>query len=154
MVSSDESLLSQFKQGDSRAFRILVQRYTAPIYNLALRLLSDPMEAENVTQDTFLRVMTSLDRISLDAPFKPYLFRIVVNLCRDRARRHHPLLFSDVDAAAGEREDGREVDLPSENIADDSAPLWERLESEELSQRLHAAMDSLAPIYQDRKSVV
>lgn len=145
MTPADEILLAQYKQGDARAFRALVERYTAPIYNLALRLLRDPMEAENVTQETFLRVVTSLDRVRLDLPFKPYLFRIAVNLCHDRARKKQPLLFTDLDGNTV-RADGAET--ASETIADDAPPLWEHLEKEQLKSRLRAAIEALSPIYQ------
>ncbi|OGO40605.1 MAG: hypothetical protein A2Z03_03995 [Chloroflexi bacterium RBG_16_56_8] len=148
MTLSDEALLIQYKQGNQRAFRVLVQRYTTPIYNLALRLLRDPMEAENVTQDTFLRVVTSLDRVRLDLPFKPYLFQIAVNLCRDQARKNRPLLFSDIDSNPSYSEDGSASETTSESVADDSPPAWERLEKEELQARLHDALDTLAPAYQ------
>ena len=145
---SDEALLTQYKQGNQRAFRVLVQRYTTPIYNLALRLLRDPMEAENVTQDTFLRVVTSLDRVRLDLPFKPYLFQIAVNLCRDQARKNRPLLFSDIDSNPSYSEDGSASETTSESVADDSPPAWERLEKEELQARLHDALGTLSPAYQ------
>ena len=148
MTLSDEALLIQYKQGNQRAFRVLVQRYTTPIYNLALRLLRDPMEAENVTQDTFLRVVTSLDRVRLDLPFKPYLFQIAVNLCRDQARKNRPLLFSDIDSNPSYSEDGSASETTSESVADDSPPAWERLEKEELQARLHDALDTLTPAYQ------
>ena len=148
MTLSDEALLTQYKQGNQRAFRVLVQRYTTPIYNLALRLLRDPMEAENVTQDTFLRVVTSLDRVRLDLPFKPYLFQIAVNLCRDQARKNRPLLFSDIDSNPSYSEDGSASETTSESVADDSPPAWERLEKEELQARLHDALDTLTPAYQ------
>jgi RNA polymerase sigma-70 factor (ECF subfamily) len=144
MAPSDEQLLTQYKQGDPRAFRTLVQRYTTPIYNLALHLLGDAMEAENVTQETFLRVVASVDRVRLDLPFRPFLFRIAVNLCRDFGRKKRPLLFSELDGDAGGAEDSP---IPSEGISDDAPPLWERVEKEEVHIRLYAAMSALPPSY-------
>jgi RNA polymerase sigma-70 factor, ECF subfamily len=139
MASSDEFLLTQYKQRDPRAFRELVDRYTAPIYNLAYRFLRDPMEAENVTQETFLRVITSLERVRLDVPFKPYIFRIAVNLCHDLARKKRPAVFTDLDM--------REDDTV-ESLADDAPALWEHLEDEELAVRVNAAIDDLPAPYQ------
>ena len=144
---TDEALLSQFKQGDEHAFRVLVERYTAPIYNLAFRFLREPMEAENVTQETFLRVVSALERVRLDQPFKPYLFRVAVNLCRDLARKKQPALFSELTGLA-RREDGVETVEPSEAIEDDAAPLWEQAQKAELRARVGAAVDALPPIYQ------
>ncbi len=138
MSLSDEFLLTQFKQGDAGAFRELVERYTPPIYNLAYRLLRDPAEAENVTQETFLRIVTALDRLRLDIPFKPYIFRIAVNLCRDIGRKKKPLRFADLG----------DDPAPVETFADDAPPLWERLVDEELRAQLHAALDALPALYQ------
>ncbi|MBM3130471.1 MAG: sigma-70 family RNA polymerase sigma factor [Chloroflexi bacterium] len=138
MATSDEFLLTQYKQGNPLAFRELVERYTTPIYNLAYRFLRDAMEAENVTQETFLRVLTSLERVRLDIPFKPYLFRIAVNLCHDLARKARPTLFSDLDPR----------DDVTESFADDAPALWERLVQEELRARLIAALDDLPAPYQ------
>jgi RNA polymerase sigma-70 factor, ECF subfamily len=148
MVPSDETLLSHYRQGDPGAFRTLVQRYTCPIYGLALRLLRDPMEAENVTQETFLRVVTCLDRIRLDLPFKPYLFQIAVNLCRDWARKKHPLLFCELDANSASQDEGIEAEGVSESIVDEAPPLVDALELQEVQARLHTALESLSPVYQ------
>jgi len=140
LQSSDEILLAQFKRGDARAFRDLVERYTAPLYNLALRLVRDPMEAENVTQETFLRVLATLDRVRLDAPFKPYLFQIAVNVCRDFARKRKPQLFSDLDQL--------DTEPASEAIPDDAPMLWERLQDAELRERVRAKFEHLPAHYQ------
>ena len=146
MLPTDEALLNQYKAGDERSFRTLIERYNTPIYNLALRFLRDPMEAENVTQETFLRVVSVIDRIHLDSPFKPYLFRVAVNLCRDLARKKHPVLFSELNNSPRRAEGVESVDA-SEAIEDDSPPLWERLEREELCSRLNAAIDALPLVY-------
>jgi RNA polymerase sigma-70 factor (ECF subfamily) len=139
MASSDEFLLAQYKQGNLQTFRELVARYTAPIYNLAYRFLRDPMEAENVTQETFLRVVMALERVRLDIPFKPYIFRIAVNLCHDLARKKRPVPFSDL---------GMPDHDAIESLADDAPALWERLENEELAARVNAALDDLPAPYQ------
>jgi RNA polymerase sigma-70 factor (ECF subfamily) len=139
MTTSDELLLAQYKQGNARAFRELVERYTAPLYNLAYRFLRDPMEAENVTQETFLRVVASLERLRLDLPVKPYLFRIAVNLCHDLARKKRPALFSDLDTRD---------DATLETFADDAPAPWERLVDAELCARVNAALGTLPAPYQ------
>ncbi|HEX7588761.1 MAG TPA: sigma-70 family RNA polymerase sigma factor, partial [Anaerolineae bacterium] len=146
MLPTDEALLNQYKAGDERSFRILIERYNAPIYNLAFRFLRDSMEAENVTQETFLRIVTVIERIHLDTPFKPYLFRVAVNLCRDLARKKHPILFTELNSATRQGDGAEPVDA-SEAIPDDSPPLWELLEHAELRSRLNVAMDALPLVY-------
>ncbi|MCX7838010.1 MAG: RNA polymerase sigma factor [Anaerolineae bacterium] len=139
MEPSDELLLSRYKQGDARAFRELMERYAPSIYNLACRFLRDPMEAENVTQETFLRVMLSLGRLRLDLPFKPYLFRIAINLCRDVARKKRVLTFTDLDSSD---------DSSDSNFAYDAPEVWERLTDAELAARVNTALADLPPPYQ------
>ena len=88
MPSSDQALVRQTLLGDAQAFAELVTRYTAPLFNLAFRLTGDLSEAENVTQDAFLHAYAALPRSRTDLAFKPWLFQISVNLCRDLARRN------------------------------------------------------------------
>ena len=146
MLPTDEALLKQYKAGDERSFRTLIERYNAPIYNLAFRFLRDSMEAENVTQETFLRIVSVADRIHLDTPFKPYLFRVALNFCRDLARKKHPILFTELNSASS-RDGGAETASASEAIPDDSPPLWELMEHAELRSRLNVAMDALPLVY-------
>ena len=133
MSISDEILLARYKQGDAHAFRELVERYSGALYNLAFRLLRDPMEAENVAQEAFLRIILSLDRVRLDLPFKPYLFRIAVNHCYDVLRAHKTRGTSDLESA--------------EDIPGDEPEILDQIERQELHRRLHAIVDSLPPHY-------
>lgn len=139
MPPTDEQLLIQFKQGDARALHLLIERYTTPIYNLAHRLLRDSMEAENVAQETFLRLMLSAHRIDLTQPIKPYIFRIAVNQCRDLMRKHRPLVFTDL-----EDDSAQIVDA----IIDDQPEPWESLAQAELETRLRHAIDQLPAKFQ------
>lgn len=69
MQQSDEELVRRYLQGDRPAFRELVSRYTQAIYNLAYRYTGDRMEAENIAQDTFLRVHRALPTSRTDLPY-------------------------------------------------------------------------------------
>jgi RNA polymerase sigma-70 factor (ECF subfamily) len=133
MGNNDESLLARYKEGDVSAFRELVERYSAAIYNLALRLLRDPMEAENVTQEAFLRVIISLDRMRLDLPFKPYLFRIAMNLCFDYLRMKRPVLFSESETV--------------NDIVEDVPEMIDRIEKDELRSQMHTMIGTLPDHY-------
>jgi RNA polymerase sigma-70 factor, ECF subfamily len=86
--ATDAELVSQHLAGDPGAFAELVKRYTRSIYNVTYRFTSDAHEAENLTQETFLRAWNALPRVSLDKPLKPYFIKIAVNLCRDWAERN------------------------------------------------------------------
>jgi len=84
-------------RGDPEAFAQLVSLFSARVFNLALRFTGDRAEAEDLTQEAFLRAYAALPRSKTELPFRPWLLQIAVNLCRDWARRQRPLAFSDLD---------------------------------------------------------
>lgn len=86
VASTDTELVTKHLAGDPRAFSELVKRYTNAIYNVTYRYTNDAAEAENLTQETFLRAWNALPRVALDKPLKPYLYKIAVNLCHDWAQ--------------------------------------------------------------------
>ncbi len=83
---SDEVLMAQVKAGVERALAVLVRRYEQPLYNYALRMLGNSADAEDVFQETFVRVHLHRNRFWRGSPFKPWLYRIATNLCKDRIR--------------------------------------------------------------------
>jgi RNA polymerase sigma-70 factor (ECF subfamily) len=138
-AESDEALAARHLRGDPEAFRELVRRYMTPIYNLAWRLTRDPMEAENITQDAFLRALSALPRVSLDQPLKPWLFKIAVNLCRQWAQRKKPQFFSEFENSE---------DPEIEAVPDAAALPLEQLEEQELREHVRAEVDRLPPLDQ------
>lgn len=80
----DQSLVARAAAGDARAFERLVERHGTYAYNLALRTLRDPAEAEDVTQEALIRAWRALPRFRQGARFRTWLYRIVVNCCYDR----------------------------------------------------------------------
>ncbi|HNB25302.1 MAG TPA: sigma-70 family RNA polymerase sigma factor, partial [Candidatus Melainabacteria bacterium] len=87
MDLSDEAIVEEFRQtGDSIKFKSLVRRYQNRIYSAALRILGNPDEAEEVTQDTFLKVHQGISGFRKEASFASWIFRIAHNLCVDVVR--------------------------------------------------------------------
>ncbi len=84
---TDEELAHAHLAGDRDAFRELVLRYQSRIVTLLYRYTRDQGIAEDLGQETFLRLYRALGRVDLGQPLKPYLFRIAVNAARDWARR-------------------------------------------------------------------
>jgi len=83
---SDEALMAQVKAGDEGALAALICRYEKPLFNYALRMLGNAADAEDLFQETFLRVYQHRSRFWEGAPFKRWLYRIATNLCYDRLR--------------------------------------------------------------------
>ena len=80
-------MISRSLKGDPIAYARLVGRYYDLIYRLALRILRDPRDAEEVAQDTFWKAYLSLDSLSKPASFSSWIVRIGINLAIDKLRR-------------------------------------------------------------------
>ncbi|MDQ1258025.1 MAG: hypothetical protein QG656_2634, partial [Candidatus Hydrogenedentes bacterium] len=86
VAASDEALVRLARQGHTRAFEMLVKRYEQPLYNYLRRLSGNGSDAEDLFQETFLRVYGNLDRFKDTGRFRPWVYQIATNLCRDRIR--------------------------------------------------------------------
>jgi RNA polymerase sigma-70 factor, ECF subfamily len=86
----ERNWVSASQKGDTLAFNRLVLKWERPIYNLTLRMLQDPAEAEEATQDVFMAAFKSIRRFRQDARFSTWLYRIAVNHCITRLRRRPP----------------------------------------------------------------
>ena len=84
---SDDQLVADLKRGDQAAFTELVNRHQAKVYQLALKLTRNETDAEDVLQETFLRVYQRMDQFDPSRRFGPWLFRIGVNLTLDHLRK-------------------------------------------------------------------
>lgn len=98
----DEALLALFAQGDARSARLLTGRLGPRCYSVALRVLGNAAEAEEVAQEAMVRLWRiAPDWRSGGAKVSTWLYRVVVNLCIDRQRRNRSVALD----AAGEPED-------------------------------------------------
>ncbi|HET9910569.1 MAG TPA: sigma-70 family RNA polymerase sigma factor [Anaerolineales bacterium] len=80
-------LLQRVRRGDATAAQELVQSYHSEVFRLALSILDDPADAEDITQDVFIAAIHALDSYRGDSAFKTWLFSIAVNVCRRRWRQ-------------------------------------------------------------------
>jgi len=83
-VALDRMLVDRFKDGDSAAFDQLVKRYWDRIYAMVNQLLRNPQDAEEVTQDAFIRAHRGLGSFRGESAFSTWLYQIATNLARNR----------------------------------------------------------------------
>jgi RNA polymerase sigma-70 factor (ECF subfamily) len=81
----EDDLITRAHQGDQAAWEALVQQHQTAVFRLAYLLLGDADEAEDVTQETFIRTFRKLYQFDTGRPLRPWLLRITSNL----ARNHH-----------------------------------------------------------------
>jgi RNA polymerase sigma-70 factor (ECF subfamily) len=132
----DESLMEEVRRGSPEAFRILYDRHHRSVFNFLLRFLGDRRAAEDLLQETFLRMFTHRDAYRPIAAFRTWLFTIARNLLIDRRRR------------AGGRPESPEDEIVQE-VADPSPGPLAALEGRELGERLQIAVDRLPPFQRE-----
>lgn len=102
----DEELMAQAQGGDQEAFALLVHRYEKPLFSFLRRMTGNTADAEDVFQDTFLRVHLHRDQFRSGSPFRPWLYRIAANLSVDRLRRRKRWWWFSLDAPSGDNPEG------------------------------------------------
>jgi RNA polymerase sigma-70 factor (ECF subfamily) len=85
-ATAERGLVELCRRGDPHAFARLVALHEGMVFNLAARLLGDPEEAKDLSQDVFLQVFRMLGRFEGRSTLKTWIYRIVVNQCRNRQR--------------------------------------------------------------------
>lgn len=124
----------QAKRGDTAAFEMLVEIHAHFVYNLALRVVRNPQEAEDLSQEAFVRAWQAMPRFRVEARFRTWLYRIVTNLCYDKLPRlKRELSMLDPDDA---------LELPTSHKSPEG-----QLLSKEMEQTLHAKIDKLPESY-------
>lgn len=89
-MTEDAALMTRIQGGDATAYRELSERHIAGILNFAFRMLRDRQEAEDVTQETFLRLWKRAHDYQAKQKPSTWLYTIARNLCIDRLRKKHP----------------------------------------------------------------
>lgn len=107
-AAGDGELVSRCQGGDLAAFEALVEKYQDRIYNLVYRLAGRHEDAQDITQDVFLRALEHIAEFRQQAQVYTWLFRIAVNLAISRRRRGQRVRFVSLDGLSGG--DGREED--------------------------------------------
>lgn len=119
------AVIRRVQRGDANAFEYLMAVYEKNVYNLALRMIGSPEDAEDMAQEAFLKAYSSLGSFRGDSRFSVWLYRIVSNVCLDFLRKKkNRQSFS----LSMEDDEGEEAEL--------ELPDTSRLPEEELEKKL------------------
>lgn len=133
---TDEELVRGSQADDERAFAELVSRYESKVYSLALKMVRNPEDAEDVLQDTFLRAYRGIKSFRGGSTFSTWIYRITANSALMRLRKKQLPTVS--------IEDADERDTPV-NIADWTPGPVEQLLNQELQRVMDEAIGALPP---------
>lgn len=130
---SDEVLMAQVQQGDQAAYQLLVRRHAQGLQSFAQRLLRQPDDADDVAQETLLRIWQHAQQWQLErVRFSSWLYRIAHNLCMDRLRR-----------AKRQRTDVMDNDTLDQAASGELAGPEQQFSNAALGKRLHLAIAAL-----------
>jgi RNA polymerase sigma-70 factor (ECF subfamily) len=140
-VDDDSRLVSSCKQGEIDAFEALVQKYEKKMLNVAYRMIGDYDEACEVVQDAFLSAYRSIKKFRGESTFSTWLYRIVLNLSKNRMtqiRTRGAREVYSIDTARETEEGSRRMDPPDEG----PSPL-EQMEKKEVDVRVQGCINGL-----------
>ena len=144
-ANADPAVVAEARKGSEAAYRELLTRYERPVFSLIFRMVRDRETAEDLAQETFIKVLNNLDRYSPEFKFSSWLFKIANNLTIDHLRRRRVDTISiegAPDAVTAESARATSIAVVSAG----ESPL-EELESKELGTAIERAIGKLRPEY-------
>jgi RNA polymerase sigma factor (sigma-70 family) len=143
MPKSDEELAVSHLQGDEKAFPELVRRYQDVIFRFALSFCKSKQDAEDIAQNTFIKVYEHLPKSKTHLSFKPWIFTICTNLCKNLARKKRSFNFTELEYTNTEGHTQSVIDT----ISDKKADVQDFLHKKELKVIIKTAVDKLPEQY-------
>jgi len=141
--TEDDDLIREAQRGQRSAFDALVRRYDQSVLRLALHMLGNEQDAQDIHQEAFIKAYRHLRNFRFECSFYTWLYRIVTNLCLDqlrrrKSRREDPATVLDAS--------GDEMDLMA-NVPDDRsmANPGRELDRKVMGERISEALDKLTP---------
>ncbi len=141
--AEDDELIRAAQKGERTAFDSLVRRYDRSVLRLALHMLGNEQDAQDVHQDAFIKAYRHLSNFRFECSFYTWLYRIVTNLCLDQLRRRKS---RKEDPATVFDSAGEEMDLMA-NVTDDRAMAnpGRELDRKNMNVAIQAALNDLTP---------
>ena len=147
--TDDRTLVARARKGDENAFAELVRKYSGRAYQIAYGVLGNRQDAEEVAEDTFIKIHRALPDFRGDAAFTTWMYRIAMNLARNkyqwnksRATERHVSI--DAPLEGSEENDERRLDLPDTDLPPDQKAAYN-----ELDKDLNTQLEQLPEVYRE-----
>ena len=141
----DADVVALAQEGREAAYRELVRRYERPVFSLVYRMVRDRETAEDLAQDTFIKVLNNVERYRPEFKFSSWLFKIANNVAIDHLRKRQLNTIS----TDGSRHatTAAEVEASSFDVVEPGQNALEQLTSQELGTAIERAVARLRPMY-------
>lgn len=137
-IIKEIDLIKKAAKGDPDAFESLMIQYQTPVYNLCFRIVGNPEDAADMTQETFLKAWRSLENFHMDSSLSTWLYRLANNCCLDllRSKKRKPTI-----SIVREDEDGEELSFDPEDPSPQPEELLIRKEENQILQEALQTLD-------------
>ncbi len=142
---SDQDVILYARKGRDSAFRELIRRYERPVFSVIYRMVRNRELAEDLAQETFIKVLNALDRYNPKYKFSSWIFKIAHNATLDHLRKKQPETLSLEGSPHAETQD--QVDATSFAAVDNAESPEDYTHSKELGSEIEAAIQRLRPEY-------
>ena len=142
---TDQQIVELARKGRESAYRELIGRYQRPVFSLIYRLVRDREKAEDLAQDTFIKVLNAIDRYDPTFKFSSWIFKIAHNTALDQLRRREPETLS-LDGSPHART-AAEVEATTITPASTDENPEQYTASKEIGGVIEQAIDRLRPEY-------
>lgn len=142
---TDQQVVGFALKGRESAYRELIDRYQRPVFSLIHRMVRDREQAEDLAQDSFIKVLNALHRYKPEYKFSSWIFKIAHNTALDHLRKKTPEAFSlEGSPHADAEEEAQATSIAA--VAGDRTP-EEYASDRELAAEIEEALDGLRPEY-------
>lgn len=115
MTGAEKKLIQEAIHGDVKSFEELIKTYQLYAYNISLKMMGNEEDAKDTAQDALIKVYKNLKAFKGDSSFSTWLYRIVMNTCKDELRRRKNLISIDEKMELGDGEVGLQLESTSYN---------------------------------------
>ena len=137
---TEQELVERARRGDETAFEVLVTQQEKRVYNLCRRLVGNPEDAVELTQETFLNAWRGLSRFQGESAFSTWVYRLASNACIDFLRKEKRRKSLSMTVSLDDEEEARQAELPDERYAPER-----ELERSEARRAVAEGLERLSP---------
>jgi RNA polymerase sigma-70 factor (ECF subfamily) len=146
--TEEASVVAELKAGSEAAFSWLIAHYNQPVYSLVYRILEDPSDAADTTQDVFLKVFRGIKSFKADSSLKTWIYRIALHEASNRRRWWFRHKFRETSIEADtERDEGSHVSAMKDTLVDEGKSPFQNVCEDELRERVEIELRALPEPY-------
>lgn len=147
--TEEASVVAELKAGSEQAFNWLIAHYNQPVYSLIYRILDDPSDAADTTQEVFIKVFRGIRNFHSDSSLKTWIYRIAVHEAANRRRWwfRHKFRESSIEPAESDAESAFSCHGQKDLLVDEGKSPLENVYDHELRARVETELKALAEPY-------